>query len=161
MLHSIARPYPLDAAPLNPAAMSSPSATEATDAPVAPLRRCWRRTAVYWLAALAVYWLVLFIGTHLPTQQVSGVAMANDKVLHATAYAVLTTLVCIAWRRVGGSLGLRGRLVIAAVVLTYGAIDEFSQPYFGRSCDLLDWIADGVGVTLALVVDAWRHRRKS
>jgi VanZ family protein len=156
MLHAVARPCTLD-----PAAMSYPSAAEATDAPAVKPRRCWRRTAVFWLAALVLYWLVLFIGTHLPTQKVSGVAMANDKAIHATAYAVLTTLVCIAWRRIGGSPGLLGRLVIAAGVLTYGAIDEISQPYFGRSCDLMDWIADGAGVTLALVVDAWRHRRGS
>lgn len=159
MLPSVARPYPFDAAPLPPAAMPSPSIAEATDPAAAPPRRCWRRTAVYWLAALALYWLAIFIGTHLPTQRVSGVALANDKLVHATAYAVLTTLLCIAWRRVGGSLGLSGRLLIATVVLAYGALDEFSQPYFGRSCDLLDWIADGAGVTLALVVDAWRHRR--
>lgn len=154
MFPSIAGPRPLD-----PAAMSA-SLTEATDAVIKP-KRCWRRTAVFWLVALALYWLAIFIGTHLPTQRVSGVAMANDKLVHAAAYAVLTTLLCIAWRRVGGSLGLRGRLVIAAVILAYGAIDELSQPYFGRSCDLMDWIADGVGVTLALVVDAWRHRRVS
>ncbi len=154
MLPSVARPLPFD-----PAAMSSPSTADATDAPVVPPRRCWRRTAVFWLAALAVYWLVLFIGTHLPTENVAGVATDNDKLVHTAAYAVLTTLLCIAWRRVGGSPGLAGRLVIAAAVLSYGAIDELSQPYFGRSCDLRDWIADGVGVTLALLLDAWRHRR--
>ncbi len=122
-------------------------------------RRCWRRTAAYWIAALALYWLVLFIGTHLPEQKVSGVAMSHDKLVHTVAYAVLTTLLCIAWRRTGGRPGLWGRLGIAAVVLAYGAMDELTQPFFGRSCDLYDWLADGVGVMLALVVDAWRHRR--
>lgn len=155
MLPSVARPRPFD-----PAVMAPDSADQTSNA-IIPPRRCWRRTAVFWLAALVLYWLAIFVGTHLPTQRVSGMAMANDKLVHAAAYAVLTTLLCIAWRRVGGSLGLSGRLVIAAVVLAYGALDEFSQPYFGRSCDLLDWIADSAGVTLALVVDAWRHRRGS
>lgn len=153
MLSPAARPRPLD-----PTAMDSLSLTEGAGAADAGPRRCWRRTAVYWLAALALYWLVLFVGTHLPAQKVSGVATDNDKLVHAAAYAVLTTLFCIAWRRTGGAPGLWGRLGIAALVLTYGAVDELTQPFFGRSCDLVDWIADGAGVTLALMVDALRHR---
>jgi VanZ family protein len=154
MLSSFARSCPLD-----PTAMDTARLTEGAKAADAQPKRCWRRTAVYWIAALTLYWLVLFVGTHLPAQKVSGVAMANDKFVHATAYAVLTTLLCIAWRRTGGTLGLWVRLGIAAIVLAYGAIDELTQPFFGRSCDLADWIADGVGVFGAIAIDAWRHRR--
>lgn len=145
--------------PATATAMPSIGAPEAIAAPEAAPRRCWRRTAVYWLVALAVYWLTLFVGTHLPTQDMAGAAMDHDKLIHFAAYAVLTTMFCIAWRRVGGSPGLLGRMGVAAMVLAYGAIDEVSQPYFGRSCDLLDWVADAAGVFCALGLDAWRHRK--
>ncbi|TWT99977.1 VanZ like family protein [Botrimarina colliarenosi] len=142
-----------------PAVVTPSPASEALDASGPREGRGWRKTAAYWLAALVFYWLLLFIGTHIPDPQLPGPTLDYDKFMHAGAYAVLTTLLLIACRRTGASPRLWGRLAVAGLVLLYGAIDEVTQPYFGRSCDLLDWLADLAGVSLAVVVDAWRHRR--
>lgn len=123
------------------------------------MRSTWRRTAAYWLGGLGVYWLALFVATHTPDPDVVGPILDFDKVLHAGAYFVLTTLLLIAWRRTGAWPTWRGRLAVAAIALAYGAVDEVTQPYFQRQCELFDWLFDGLGITLAIVLDHWRHRK--
>lgn len=100
------------------------------------------------LGTLGVYWLAIFIGTHMP-QGVQELGWVNDKLLHSGAYtglafllaATLTTL-----RVRHGALLLP--LIISAV---YGCLDELSQiPVPGRHAEVADWVADvagaGVGV---------------
>ena len=57
----------------------------------------------------------------------------GDKVPHAVAYAVLAAIMVL--------LGVRGRLG-AALLIAVASVDELTQPWFGRSCTLGDWLAD-------------------
>lgn len=124
--------------------------------------RAWRRTAAAWLGVATVYWLGLFAGTHSPVGPTIPSSLWDfDKVIHAAAYFGLATVLLIAWRRTGAQPGLRGRLAIAAIALAYGAVDELTQPFVGRQCELLDWLADGVGVFSAVAIDTWRHRHRA
>ncbi len=85
--------------------------------------------------------------------------LAQDKLLHAGAYAVLGALVAASLRtRVGP-----GHAVLVAVLLAaaYGATDEWHQAYVpGRDADPLDWTADAAGAILgaAAAVLALRGR---
>lgn len=129
-----------------------------TEAPERP-RRAWKKTAAYWLAGLACYWLALFASTHLRMPDIPGPIWDFDKVLHAGAYFVLATLCLIAARRIGSTTSWRTQVTIAMILLAYGAIDEITQQYVGRQCSVYDWLADAAGVAIALGLDRWRHRR--
>ena len=124
------------------------------------VQRTWRRNPLVWLGALGAYWVALFTSTHVPDTTVAGAVLDYDKLAHAGAYGVLATLVFVAWRRTGARPGLGGRLLLASIVLAYGVVDEMTQPYVGRQCELADWLADALGVGLAVVLDQWRHRRR-
>ncbi len=95
---------------------------------------------------LAIYWIAIFIGTHLPPRAMMPVR-ANDKVLHAIAYIGLSFLVAWAvptrrphlWRNV---------FVGVAICVAYAIVDEFSQIPVGRSADLYDFIADCIGIAI-------------
>lgn len=123
-------------------------------------RRFWRRSRTQVLAiVLAIYWVVLCVGTHVPGGIIVG-PRTSDKLLHAGAYAGLAFLLAL----LSPPLGLRrwrpyaGILLIAAC---YGAVDELGQiPIPGRNADVGDWVADvvgaGVGLTLYWVaVRSW------
>ena len=100
-------------------------------------------------AALAVYWLAMFAGTHYPKpEQIS--PNVSDKLLHFGAYAGLTWLwvLVIVVRR---PLHLRDGLWIGLGLAVYGALDELLQIPVGRHCDINDWYADMGGVAGALV----------
>ncbi len=112
-----------------------------------------------WSAIAVSYWLTLVIATHLPAPEaIVGNLLDFDKVIHAGAYFVLATVLFITARRLGSSSRFRTRLIIVMGVLAYGVFDELTQPYFGRSCDLADWVADAAGVGVALLVDLIRKR---
>ncbi|MEX0977616.1 MAG: hypothetical protein WDZ48_02115, partial [Pirellulales bacterium] len=49
------------------------------------------------LAALALYWIALFVATHVPRLQPPIPLSHGDKWLHASAYAALTVLLALAW----------------------------------------------------------------
>lgn len=116
-----------------------------------------RRAATAWTAALIIYWVVLFAGTHFPSSGGElGPLLNVDKLVHAGAYFVLATLLLNAARGGGDRLGRATRLSLAGVLLAYGAVDELTQPLAGRTCDFADWVANTVGVALACAVDAWR-----
>jgi VanZ family protein len=83
--------------------------------------------------------------------------LTYDKVLHALVYSVLGGLCFLAVRRTW-SLKL-GWLIAAAtsMAILYGLTDEFHQLFVpGRSADLHDALADGIGgligATLAAVL---------
>ena len=103
---------------------------------------------LFWLAT-AGYWVVLCVLTHLPPRDLPRVGM-NDKVEHLLAYGMLAGLISVAlWvtfpRRPWLAWG------VLVVGLAYGAVDERTQPMFGRTCDVYDWLADAVGTTAGVL----------
>jgi VanZ family protein len=74
--------------------------------------------------------------------------MAQDKILHATEYAVLGALLLVALRLLGVRTW-RAVLLATALASAYGASDEFHQSFVpGRSADVRDWVADTFGAAL-------------
>jgi VanZ family protein len=69
-----------------------------------------------------------------------------DKLLHALVYSVLGGLIYLALRQ-GTSLPTKRVVAVAAAfALAYGLTDEFHQLFVsGRSADLYDALADGIG----------------
>jgi VanZ family protein len=99
-------------------------------------------------AALAAYWIALFIGTHIPIPE--GVGVGNkDKWIHFAAYAGLAGLatLTVAWRVRGCLRGTHLLMIVAGFAL-FGAFDELTQPLVHRDADWLDWYADVVGVLI-------------
>lgn len=111
-----------------------------------------RRTKYVW-AALAVYWPVLFVLTHIPIFDVARKSGMSDKLMHVLAYMGLMVLVWWAvspyervdWRRPKAWL-------ILAIVVWYGAVDEWLQGFVGRSADMVDFMADLGGTLTGLVL---------
>lgn len=112
---------------------------------------------------LAAYIITLAVGTHLPIEsQAAQAVMSQDKVLHLAAYAVLGCLAAICLTPQGGQLATRTGLCIWAAVITFGAIDELTQPFFLRSCDFADWIADCLGAAAGVIAyGVWTRFRSS
>lgn len=117
-------------------------------------------------ALLGCYWLALVIGTHYPHVELPGSSI-SDKELHFAAYTGLAFLGALAWTAWRGSEPLGWGVVWLAVVL-HGALDEWTQPPFGRTCELWDWIADLLGASLgvaafaaAALIASWAIRRRA
>ena len=80
-------------------------------------------------------------------------AKVSDKWLHFLAYL---NLVFLLWFSIHPDEKVRWRsraawLIFLAVV-AYGGIDELTQPYFGRTKDLMDFLANAGGVAAGLVI---------
>ncbi|HEX8341984.1 MAG TPA: VanZ family protein [Tepidisphaeraceae bacterium] len=114
----------------------------------------WRRPLAW---AAAVSWALLLITlTHVPKPP--GVLQtSHDKSLHFIAYAVLAFLFYLAavtqWPRRGGM-----PLWVVLVGAVFAAADEISQPYFGRSSDVLDFRADMIGLIAGVLLAAIGRR---
>ena len=101
----------------------------------------------WWLAG---YWLLLFVGSHLPQEHASIPVIGFDKVIHLVAYGVLAWL--LAWCVYAGEKKptASGLLGLFAIVMAYGYFDECTQPPVGRTYDLYDLAADAIGAAIAL-----------
>ena len=96
-----------------------------------------------------LYSIVLVIATHLPNVTTVVRVPGVDKLLHFGAYGCQATLamgvLCVAGRASSKSTVL---LIIA--LACFGGVDEITQPVFGRQAEFLDWVADCVGIVLAV-----------
>jgi VanZ family protein len=99
------------------------------------------------IIALAVYWVLLFIGTHIPARYLSQIR-ANDKLLHAGAFAGLSFLV--AWAIPTRKVRSINVLIALFVTIVYAGLDELLQIPVGRTADWLDFYADIAGITMGL-----------
>jgi len=107
-----------------------------------------------WLAwVLGVYWVALFVATHIPKPPELPAVDHGDKYLHLFAYALLGLLLSLtlAARR-PFSLPVSGQAF--GVLLLYAAADELLQIPVGRSCELGDLLADAAGALVA-VTGVW------
>lgn len=100
------------------------------------------------LTVFVIAWFGAFVATHLPPEDISDIHM-SDKTAHCIGYGVLATLLV-------GTLIFFGRtrvfriVLTLGILLTYGAVDELTQPLFGRWASFWDWVADATGVVVAL-----------
>lgn len=102
------------------------------------------------LVALIILWITAVVATHLPSPDLPDLP-ANPKLLHALGYFTLTgtfTLVLASF----GRNGWRRDLLVLAVMTTYAAFDEGTQPLFHRHGLVSDWLLDSVSAAAALVV---------
>lgn len=90
--------------------------------------------------------------SHVPMPQIENF----DKVVHFVLFGFLATLIC----RIKS--GWRMALLAVAATSAYGAMDELHQSFVpGRSCDVLDWVADTTGASLAVFIyGTWEAYRR-
>ena len=106
-------------------------------------------------SGLAVYAALIFFLSSQSTLPIPMSFPNQDKLVHASAYAVMGLL---AWR----ALKYRQDDWVLAVLAVgfaslYGVSDEFHQSFVpGRDADVWDWLADTTGATLMV---AWLYRR--
>ena len=106
-------------------------------------RVCWGLTIFYWLT--------LFTATHIPPVNLPPVH--NDKLIHFIGYGLLSGALMVSLKA-SGRLRSTSAVTVLAIVMCYGAIDEWTQalPFINRSCDILDWHADVAGAAVAVCV---------
>jgi len=120
---------------------------EAASAGSSPSRSSATARHVAWVATIA-YWAALIFVTHIPPDHLPNTHV-SDKLEHFAFYGVLTALLLFALSRGGGGLTLARAAGAVAIVLVSGAFDEWTQPWFGRTCSLGDWLADATGAAVA------------
>lgn len=103
-----------------------------------------------------IYWLSS--RQSLPTPMLF---MHQDKIIHMGAYFIMGIF---AWRFFNDYISKP--LLISFISLCfcslYGLSDEWHQSYVpGRDADVMDWIADTLGATLALCIIFFRKNKKN
>ena len=103
------------------------------------------------LIALGIYWPFIFWLTHIPVPDIARQSGMSDKTMHVMAYFALTFLIWFAINPYEKVKWNRKKVwILLAIVIWYGAMDEYLQGRVGRSADVLDFIADLFGVVLGL-----------
>ena len=107
----------------------------------------------YIITALAVYWPLLFILTHIPVPDLARRSGMSDKTMHVLAYMVLVFLAWLAVSPYEKVDWQRTKVwAILAVIIWYGVFDEWLQGRVGRSANLLDFYADIIGAVAGLLI---------
>jgi VanZ family protein len=112
------------------------------------------RTKAATLSQLALigYWLLLFIGTHLPATTPFLPGRRFDKFYHALGFALLAVLLATTWTLTFGRVTWRALGIILIALALYAVVDEVTQPIVGRASSLYDWLADMAGAAAGMVV---------
>jgi VanZ family protein len=100
---------------------------------------------------LSVYWVMLFLATHLTHVPAAVEAPGSDKTWHFFGYAGLAILVAARTVSVR-SLSTKVIVCIFGVVALYGVLDEVSQIPVRRDADFADWYADVSGAAVGVLV---------
>lgn len=112
--------------------------------------------------ATGAYTAILLFATHHPKPgDLVGDLVHRDKMLHITAYGLLGLLVA-ATIATAGRFSPRAVAFAVVSLLAFAAIDEVTQPLFGRSTEMLDWACDSAGIAagFAAVAAAWAAARR-
>ena len=98
---------------------------------------------------LAVYWVALFVATHLPGSSLP--KLGSDKAYHLMAFFGLSVL--LNWVLSQKIPSARTRIIFVLVIaIVYAIFDEWSQQFVpNRSPDVADAIADACGAALGVI----------
>lgn len=112
------------------------------------------------LGLTGAYTVVLVAATHYPKPQelLEYSPVRSDKTLHFIAYGVLGTLAA-STLAAADRWHWRSLLAVTLVLLVFAALDEATQPLFGRYADPRDWCYDVVGLGLGLLCVGLTRRR--
>ena len=111
---------------------------------LSPVR--WRRLLAL---SLLVYWIALFIGTHIPLPEVAPFPRNTDKWMHFGAYAGLTYLLGL-WLWATGRTQVRHTLWLMAGLACYAVADELLQIPVHRHADVYDGLCDWLGIAVGV-----------
>ncbi len=104
------------------------------------------------IALLLGYCGLIFFLSHQPSLPAPMLFSHQDKLIHATAYAVMGFLAWRVFTDLNQPKWLVAMISIAFCSL-YGVSDEFHQSFIdGRDADVWDWLADTVGASLMVFV---------
>ncbi len=102
------------------------------------------------IIVLAAYWLMMFVGTHLPAFADFSPRSINDKTKHFAAFFVLGGLMCYV---TNSSRWLYRFTAIGFAGMAYAAVDEATQHFVpGRHPDPMDFVADAAGLWTAIAI---------
>jgi VanZ family protein len=101
--------------------------------------------------------------TSWPRLDLAALADGGDKLAHLGGYAILGALSARA--AYPSPRPIRTGLAILVTVLVIGLLDEVHQSWIpGRATDIADWLADGVGGCIGILVAPFlpspAHRRR-
>lgn len=103
--------------------------------------------------------MAMLVLTHMPVSGPKGLPLPYfDKLVH---FVMFSLLVLVGWRHhrtLERSGSARFRLTWGAIYLAYAAMDEWTQPLFGRTMSLGDWVADAAGVVVMSAILHFRSR---
>ena len=104
---------------------------------------------------VALYWSVMFIGTHIPNPETIIGPEVSDKLLHFSAYFVLMAMLVGRVRLLSSQWPAFGNLLRWLLLVTvYATLDELLQavPGINRHADLHDALADVAGAFTAATI---------
>jgi VanZ family protein len=97
-------------------------------------------------------WIGAFTATHIPARYIPRqIACLGDIALHGIGFLGLSSWFILTLAAFGTKPAQRILLVIA-VMTVYGAVDEYTQQFFGRSTELKDWLTDTTATIVSLIL---------
>jgi VanZ family protein len=112
------------------------------------------------VSALVTYWLVLIVGTSLPSTSLPSFKV-GDKVIHFIAYFGLGLLFAT-YRLIYFKNIKQNIIFVILLIAAYALIDEVHQIFIpGRYCELFDFLADvtggaiGLGLAYLILIKKW------
>jgi hypothetical protein len=91
--------------------------------------------------------------THIPVPAIAGQSQMSDKTMHLLAYLVLVFFVWLAISPYEKVRWNRAKVwIVLAIIVWYGATDEWLQGKVGRQVELMDFIWDLGGALLGLAI---------
>ncbi len=103
---------------------------------------------------LVIYWIILLTATSLPSKDLPSIGL-SDKVEHVSAFFVLAVLfnLTLLFQNKYSFLKKNAPVITLVLLSFYALLDELHQLFIpGRSCDVLDWIADFTGISLGVLL---------
>ncbi|MDP3582535.1 MAG: VanZ family protein [Ignavibacteria bacterium] len=104
---------------------------------------------------LAVYWAIIFTATSIPVDGLPKFFDAQDKFEHFAAYFILEILLALTLHFQDKFYIFKQKPILYSLFFLslYAALDEIHQYFIpGRYADVLDWAADVIGGSIAILL---------